>query len=339
VSKSLILHIGTQKTGTTSIQALLSRNQQLLKDHGFDYPDPSKVQIGLDDSSHGHLGLSLTGYWREVGYELERREAWGELRDRYFESAGHLLISTELLSTPQIVPHLRFIKKMLRGMDVKVIVYLRRQDIFVQSVYKERLKSDETREFQQAFEQGDYPRLLDFYSILGHWQKCVGKGNIIVRPFEKVQLQKGDVLDDFLHVTGMDGIEGLQRFSQHANSTMNRNVLEISRVLNSMDIRGADVSDFKWWLNDVLSEGEPGTFADHNLISPATRLAIMKDCMSGNEKIAREFLGRTDGQLFYEVLPDTNADWQPYSGVPPDDVAKILAAMFRKYSILNRFGG
>jgi len=339
VGKSLILHIGTQKTGTTSIQALLSRNQRLLKDHGFDYPDPVNVQIGLDDSSHGHLALSLTGYWRDAGYELERKQAWGELRELYFESAGHLLISTELLSTPQIVPHLRFIKKMLRGIEVKVIVYLRRQDIFVQSVYKERLKSDETREFQQAYEHGDYPRLLDFHSILSHWQKCVGKGNIIVRPFEKVQLQRGDVLDDFLHVTGMDRIEGLKRSSQHANSTMNRNVLEISRVLNSMDIRGADVAAFKWWLDDILSEGGQETFEDHNLISPATRLAIMKGCMSGNEKIAREFLGRGDGQLFYEALPGINTDWQPYSGVPPGEVAKMLAAMFKKYSILDRFGG
>jgi hypothetical protein len=227
---------------------------------------------------------------------------------------------------------------MLRGIEVKVIVYLRRQDIFVQSVYKERLKSDETREFQQAYEHGDYSRLLDFHSILSHWQKCVGKRNIIVRPYEKGQLLMGDVLEDFLYATGMDGIEGMQRSSQNENSTMNRNVLEISRALNSMGIRGAEVSSFKRWLNDVFSAGEPGTFVDHSVISPAARLAIMKECKSGNEEIAREFLGRTDGQLFYEALPDTDANWQSYNGVPPGDVAKMLAAMFDKYSILDRFG-
>jgi hypothetical protein len=120
---------------------------------------------------------------------------------------------------------------------------------------------------------------------------------------------------------------------------MNRNVLEISRALNSMGIRGAEVFSFKWWLNDILSEEQSGTFVDHSIISPADRLAILKGFKSGNEKIAREFLGRTDGQLFYDNLPDMDADWQPYSGVPPGDVAKMLAAMFDKYSILDRFGG
>ena len=149
MSKTLFLHIGLQKTGTTTIQTFLTQNQSLLAEHGFIYPDPSKVHIGLDDLNHGHLAMCLTGYWRDTGYELSPEEAWGELRDLYFESDGHLLVSHEGLSTPQIIPHLPFIKKMLCGIAVKVILYLRRQDIFVQSVYKERLKSDEERGFSR----------------------------------------------------------------------------------------------------------------------------------------------------------------------------------------------
>lgn len=337
MAKTLFLHIGIQKTGTTTIQAFLSRNRSLLEQHGFVYPDPTKVQIGLpEDHNHGHLALCLTGYWRDAGYQLSRKEAWGELRDLYFESAGHLLISTELLSTPQIVSHLRFIKKMLRGVKVKVIVYLRRQDIFVQSVYKERLKAQERRGFQQAYEQCDYRRLLDFHSILDRWQKYLGIDNIIVRPYERGQLLRGDVLEDFLHITGTDRIHGLQSASQQDNSTMNRNVLEISRALNAMDIQGADVSAFKWWLNEVLAEGKPETFVDHSIISPQERLTILKEYMSGNEKIARNFLGRADGRLFYEALPDADEEWQPYAGMPPEDVARMLAAMFDRYSILTR---
>ncbi len=335
MNKTLFLHIGAQKTGTTSIQMFLSQNQAALRQHGFVYPDPGKVRIGLDDHNHGHLPLSLVGYWRDPGYQLSRKEAWGDLRSLYFESEGHLLISTELLFTPQIVPHLRFIKRMLRGIDVKVIVYLRRQDIFVQSVYKQRLKSDERRGFKQAWERGDYRHLLDFHSILDRWQRYIGIENIIVRPYERGQLAKGDVLEDFLHIVGADGIEGLRKPSRHKNSTMNRNVLEISRALNNMGIHGAEVYSFKLWLNEILAEGEPRNFVDHSVISPQKRLAILQNYKSGNEKLARNFLGRPDGQLFYEELPGIDEDWKPYSGVPPEDVARMLAAMFEKYSILN----
>lgn len=334
--KTLYLHIGLQKTGTTTIQTFLTRNRSLLKEHGYDYPDPAKVRIGLDKFNHGHLGMSLTGYWRDTGYELSREDAWGELRNLYFESDEHLLVSHEGLSVPQIIPHLPFIRKMLRGINAKVIIYLRRQDNFVQSVYKERLKSDETREFQQAFALGDYPRLLDFNTILTYWQKCVGKGNVIVRLFERGQLRKGDALEDFLQVVGAEEIPGMQRPSQHENSTMNRHVLEVSRVLNSMGVRGAEVSAFKWWLSNILSEGESGAFVDHSIISPSARLSIIKSCASENEKLARDFLGREDGQLFYEALPDAEAEWQPYGGVPPEEVARMLAAILDKYQLLNR---
>jgi len=335
MGKTLFLHIGTQKTGTTSIQTFLSGNQSLLAEHGFVYPDPAEVRIGLDDHNHGHLALCLTGYWRDPGYQLSRKEAWRELRNLYFESNGHLLISTELLSTPQIVPHLRFIRKMLRGIQVKVIIYLRRQDIFVQSVYQERLKGSETREFQDAYEQGDYRQVLDFHSILDHWQRYLGIDNIVVRPYERAQLVQGDVLEDFLHIIGAGGIENLGRPTQHANISMNRNVLEISRALNAMDIKSTEVSAFKWWLNDVLEEGEQETFVEHNVISPASRLAILNDYIDGNEKVARDFLGRADGQLFYDALPDSEEHWQPYNGVPATDVARMLTAMFKKYPILD----
>ena len=120
---------------------------------------------------------------------------------------------------------------------------------------------------------------------------------------------------------------------------MNQNVLEISRALNSIGINGEEVSAFKWWLSDILSEGESESFVDHNVISPLARLAIIKDCTRGNEKLAGDFLGRTNGQLFYDALPDADAEWHPYSGVPPGDVARMLAAMFDKYSLLKRVDG
>ena len=55
----------------------------------------------------------------------------------------------------------------------------------------------------------------------------------------------------------------------------------------------------------------------------------------GLQKIAREFLARADGRLFYDPHPDTAEDWQPHAGMMPGDVARMLAAMFAKYPILD----
>lgn len=145
------------------------------------------------------------------------------------------------------------------------------------------------------------------------------------------------MLEDFFNITGIGETAGLQRPSQYSNSTMSRIVLEISRELNSLDIMGADVTSFKLWLNDVLTQGQAKTINEHNIISPENRLEILNEFMGGNEKIAREYLDRADGQLFYDALPKPDENWQSYRGIPPEDVARILTAMFDKYSILNSF--
>ena len=47
----LILHVGSHKTGTTSIQAALAENRQWLQDENFTYPK-------LSDTSNSHNELA-----------------------------------------------------------------------------------------------------------------------------------------------------------------------------------------------------------------------------------------------------------------------------------------
>src|SRR5258708_13022424 len=48
----IVLHIGVEKTGTTTLQVALALNRALLKDRGFVFP------VG-ERGSWGHLGLTL----------------------------------------------------------------------------------------------------------------------------------------------------------------------------------------------------------------------------------------------------------------------------------------
>ena len=38
MTKTLVLHIGTHKTGTTALQGALSSNPEVLSAHGYVYP-------------------------------------------------------------------------------------------------------------------------------------------------------------------------------------------------------------------------------------------------------------------------------------------------------------
>lgn len=51
MKNTLILHIGTPKTGTTAIQKFLYDNQTLLKEKGFFYPEIQKIMYGVTNGA------------------------------------------------------------------------------------------------------------------------------------------------------------------------------------------------------------------------------------------------------------------------------------------------
>ncbi|HSC18190.1 MAG TPA: hypothetical protein VLC74_04670, partial [Rhizomicrobium sp.] len=67
----LYLHIGTEKTGTTSIQAFMAANRALLKQHRILYPrSPGETN---------HIGLA------GLAQDRERGELWKKLAIRSLE--------------------------------------------------------------------------------------------------------------------------------------------------------------------------------------------------------------------------------------------------------------
>ena len=56
----LILHAGTHKTGTTTIQQVLADNRAFLRGHGLVYPD-STVPFGVSRAAHHPFAAALTG--------------------------------------------------------------------------------------------------------------------------------------------------------------------------------------------------------------------------------------------------------------------------------------
>jgi hypothetical protein len=67
--ESIFLHIGLEKTGTTTLQAAMAVNRQLLRRYGYVFPE------GLDGFPSYHIGLGLwaANPGRSVGIAARRR--------------------------------------------------------------------------------------------------------------------------------------------------------------------------------------------------------------------------------------------------------------------------
>ena len=130
---SVVLHIGSHKTGSTAIQTALAGNRRLLARHGLTYPDLG----GSPDAHHGLLAMwnpALARFEPKGGAEA----AWRGLASRHALRPGTLLLSSEEFSRAhgRRRTDYAWIREALSAFEsVEVICFLRDQISFTQSAY------------------------------------------------------------------------------------------------------------------------------------------------------------------------------------------------------------
>lgn len=198
------IHIGTMKTGTTTIQNTLEANGDVL------------AQMDLC-----YLGWPMRKPER-LQRQMKRRGAAGK----------SVIISDEGLwhyaGTPRV--DMKAIAKVLKAYDTRIIVYFRRPDQFLESWYYQGIKKDTGQwQFSEFLASPVVRKATNFRAKLKFFAKMFGRDNIIVRPFERSQLVGGDIFSDFLHAMGVED-RGFAP-EQAANVTPDPNTLMVFRML------------------------------------------------------------------------------------------------------------
>lgn len=135
----VILHIGTHKTATTSIQNVFAHNADLLAQHGIHYP-----RLGQTRWHHGITADWNTRLPRNYHLTGGSLGALQWLVQEYKGNDGVIFLSSEELSRADelLRPDLGAIRDVLSSLGrVRVLCTLREQWRFIQSVYLEVAKS------------------------------------------------------------------------------------------------------------------------------------------------------------------------------------------------------
>ncbi len=303
--KELHLHIGTVKTGTTALQHFFASNRDALRKKGIIYPlSPGNL------SAHYRLSWSLrvkTGKrrWNWPNDLGKPEEEWKFVFKQLTGDKG--LISSEdfLWLSPEIISEVR---KFTSGFHVKLIVYWRQRDTLEDSWYNQLIKKGGGIKTPPS-----YGSKLTSRKNLDLWAGAFGKENVILRPYERRQLYQGDVRADFLHhILGLELTDEFVLPEKVANIRLHRVALEYKRQVNHLHIAPLinwKVTDPLRGASNMLSEKGRKNYP---VFSPRQRLKIIREYANENAAIAREYLGREDGKLFYEPLPDLDEDWQSY---------------------------
>lgn len=242
MSKTVYLHIGLEKTGTSSVQAYFAQNKDALEKADLLYPFSTHAPYVLGDT-HWPVAACHIASQNKFAPEPLRdpsRVCPPLLEAIHTSDCEKVLISAEPFSS-----HMRNIKEIKRlhntfaDFKTVIVIYLRRQDNFFESLISTIVKGGVPIDFAGNFrfeatdacwENDDR---YDFKKILDNWSSVFGKENICARIFERDLLVNGSVIDDILHITQTE-TEGLQpKQAAVKNYGLNLNALLFMNTLNA----------------------------------------------------------------------------------------------------------
>ena len=234
--KTLHLHIGTHKTGTTSLQRFLYGNRSALADSGFVYPTNS-LYFWAGECSHSFLAHALRTerpHYLPEAVHYDRQTAYEALQQDCLRNRGKdMIISSEHFSLLYKNDDTKEIATQFQRLadTVKVYVYIRRQDYAIEANYKQGLRS---RAFHCDFEtyvsnvlETEFGR-YDYASLLSIYRAQFGDENVVARVYAPDKLVNRSVVDDFLSLIGIQNSPSFQQVPK-TNSSLPAEMLEFLR--------------------------------------------------------------------------------------------------------------
>ena len=250
--KHLYLHIGTEKTGTTSIQTTLRENVDKLKEKGILYPYFPLLQKNHSGFTYSFLGdEAIPELLKGVGAEdmlsmatINPRFILDILNKQIRESdCDTVIISSEVLhSHITTKEEIAQIKKWAEEHfdHVTVICYLRKQIDMLTSGFSTQIKEGHPSEtmlsdlFKGYIEHidagGDIPHYANYRSMLDMWSNFFS--DIICHEYSRASLKDGDVVKDFLNIINPTLNENFIKITYSENKSLDGKVLEFMAILN-----------------------------------------------------------------------------------------------------------
>jgi hypothetical protein len=329
MARELILHIGTTKTGSTSIQYVLDAKRKELPAQGAYWPETHGAKrhllLALSNSSaerfHEMLGNPL---WQGMepasrieAYQAEFAREMSSLPD----SINRVIISAEQFSELlRSKSEIRQLHSMLAPhfSKISVVIYLRRQDSHYSSMYAQMLRMGNLRRPDLSTVRIGFNHDYDYLDLLNRWAAVFGEAAMQPRLFERTGTARFDVVDDFLDYCGLKLTLSADDQKRSRNPSMNllgQQVLLQTGEIMRRKTGEANVTGFLWnKIAEAVTQALPG---NGWLPTQAEAEAFLARFEAANEAVRQRWFPERE-TLFA----------RDFSKLPKEPPAEDPAAMF-----------
>jgi hypothetical protein len=301
--KTVYVHIGLHKTGTTTIQDYLIANAELLETHGVFVP-------------FKHRNHSLTFWVNGKQNNQKRQNQWTRLMRKIKRSElNTVVLSSEFFSRDisEIENwHVNFDELVAQGYNIKFILYLRRSDRRFESLFIEAIKGGNGLKDIRDF---PYERFIDNWALCQKIVSKFGDDSLIVRKFEEDAKQ--GLLNSFMQCLGVTNV-GIDEAKYQANTKPSLDQLRaiqyagelygrlVSKMFNTQRQRRKAIK--RWTKSFIASTEHWNDQKSYTLLPFDVANLILADQYESNKKIATTFFGGDMTYLHTEDLAQNKAE-------------------------------
>lgn len=322
---NITLHIGSVKTGTSTIQSFMAQNRAWFEDQGWFIPQALKPRPSFDNQ------IVLPALFCDERFRTAQRAIAGqrhsesdadfdirvanrldkEIQQARAAGSRAMLISSEHLVSrmhePQRVPAMRQWLEQF-GRVEHIVVYLRRQDELFPSLYSTQVKSGSSEKFEWNRPPRRH-RSFNHKVMLEPWLDTFADVRFSVRPYESDRFENGNLIDDFLHLLGVT--KGRPPDPPKKNLSLDPEALAVLRVFNGLAgkiVQPRKIRNIRAIMIRILSAGDNGERLSLSEEEARMMLAAFAD---GNRWLSERFT--QDDRPFFENGIATN---QEHRGLP-----------------------
>lgn len=291
--KEIILHLGIPKTGSTALQAFLARNYGALLTRSADYFRMGEFDLGLKGRIAAGNGVQVACSLLPEGHA--RRIAGGERYlaelDRMIEQspAERGILSSELFAAAERKALARFVERLTgRGLAVRAIYYIRRQDQILSSSYVQQVRLHGYTEPPEGYVRNlaQNNGILRYHSFYRGMVNLFGKENLSCRTYEGATRKENGVFHSFLDAADIAS-GGLSFDIPKVNTSISAKQVAMLLLLNRFKPR-------KQFVEMVVENADKSAkdVSRHTLLSRRLCAEIDELFREENAKLAEEYFKR-----------------------------------------------
>ena len=225
-----------------------------------------------------------------------------ERADKKEEDIRSIILSDEDIS---IRKNLEKIARFKEYFDVKIIMFLRRQDLWLESWYFQNVKWQWNRAlchltFPEFLKRRSKFHWINYDSHIAYLEKLFGKENLLLSVLERSQMPEGPIAEFCKHF-GVSDLGGMKP-PPLENASYEPEFVEFVRHLPLHEIPDRERDILLKLFEKVNAQHILGDRkSNQRVLALKERKRILKEYDKGNKHVAQSYFGRD--QLFLEPLP------------------------------------